>query len=47
MTLMQDLNRHGITIIVITHEDEVAAYAGRVIEFRDGKIISDNLQKAA
>lgn len=47
MTLMQDLNRQGITIIVITHENEVAAYAERVIEFKDGKIISDHLQKAA
>jgi len=47
MGLMQDLNSQGITIIVITHEDEVAAYADRVIEFRDGKIISDNNQKAA
>ncbi|WP_371396786.1 ABC transporter ATP-binding protein [Fretibacter rubidus] len=41
MTLMQELNAQGITIIVITHEDEVAAYAKRVIEFRDGKILSD------
>lgn len=41
MALMQDLNAQGITIIVITHEDDVAAYADRVIEFRDGKIISD------
>ncbi len=41
MGLMQDLNAQGITIIVITHEDEVAAYANRVIEFKDGRIISD------
>jgi putative ABC transport system ATP-binding protein len=47
MALMQDLNKRGITIIVITHEDEVAAYAGRVIEFRDGKIVSDALRQAA
>ena len=47
MGLMRDLNRQGITIIVITHEDEVAAYADRVIEFRDGKIISDQTRKAA
>ena len=44
MALMQDLNRQGITIIVITHEDEVAAYAKRVIEFRDGRILSDKRQ---
>jgi len=38
---MTNLNSQGITIIVITHEDEVAAYAQRVIEFKDGRIISD------
>jgi len=47
MALMQDLNSQGITIIVITHEDEVAAYAERVIEFRDGRIISDKNRGAA
>jgi putative ABC transport system ATP-binding protein len=47
MKLMQELNRQGITIIVITHEDEVAAYADRIIEFRDGRIISDQIRKAA
>ncbi len=41
MALMQDLNAKGITIIVITHEHEVAAYAQRVIEFKDGRIISN------
>lgn len=41
MALMTELNQQGITIIVITHEDEVAAYAQRVIEFKDGSIISD------
>ena len=41
MALMTNLNSQGITIIVITHEDEVAAYAQRVIEFKDGRIISD------
>jgi len=41
MALMTGLNQQGITIIVITHEDEVAAYAQRVIEFKDGRIISD------
>lgn len=41
MALMTNLNAQGITIVVITHEDEVAAYAQRVIEFKDGRIISD------
>ena len=47
MALMQDLNSQGITIIVITHEHEVAAYAQRVIEFKDGRIISDRLNAEA
>ena len=41
MHLMQDLNRQGITIVVITHEAEVAGYAKRQIHFRDGKIETD------
>ena len=44
MNLMQELNARGITIIVITHEEEVAAYASRRIEFRDGRILSDTRQ---
>lgn len=47
MDLLLDLNSRGITIVVITHEDEVAAFAKRVIEFRDGRIISDRLNEAA
>lgn len=47
MALMQDLNSQGITVIVITHEDEVAAYAERVIEFRDGHILSDTRRGVA
>jgi putative ABC transport system ATP-binding protein len=43
MVIFQQLNRtHGITIIVVTHSDEVATYAGRVIIFRDGQIVSDS-----
>jgi len=47
MALMQNLNAQGITIIVITHEAEVAAYAQRVVEFKDGRILSDKRQDAA
>ena len=42
MGLFTALNRQGITIIMVTHEHDVAAYAGRQITFRDGKIISDS-----
>jgi len=41
MHLMQDLNKQGITVVVITHENEVAAYAKRQIHFRDGRVESD------
>jgi putative ABC transport system ATP-binding protein len=42
MHLMQDLNAQGITVVLITHETEVAAYARRQIHFRDGRIESDS-----
>jgi len=41
MNLFTELNRQGITIIMVTHEHDVAAYAGRQITFRDGRIILD------
>lgn len=41
MQLFTDLNKQGITIVMITHEPEVAEYASRRIAFRDGAIISD------
>jgi ABC-type lipoprotein export system ATPase subunit len=42
MRLITRLNaEHGITIIVVTHERDIAAYARRIITFRDGKIESD------
>ena len=42
MELLTSLNiDHGITIILVTHEDEVAAYAKRIIHVRDGLIFSD------
>lgn len=41
MNLFTELNRQGITIIMVTHEHDVAQYAGRQITFRDGLIISD------
>ncbi len=42
MALFTDLNRSGITIIMVTHEADVAACAGRRITFRDGLIIGDS-----
>ncbi len=43
MKIFQDLNRRrGITILLITHSDEIAAYADRIVRFRDGRIVSDD-----
>jgi putative ABC transport system ATP-binding protein len=42
MELLTQLNKQGITVIVITHEAEVADYASRQIHFRDGRIESDH-----
>jgi putative ABC transport system ATP-binding protein len=42
MNLFTSLNQKGITIVMVTHEHDVAAYAGRQITFKDGRIISDS-----
>ena len=47
MELLADLHRSGMTTIVVTHEPGVAAYAGRVVRFRDGQIMSDDKQEPA
>jgi putative ABC transport system ATP-binding protein len=41
MALLQELNRGGITIIVVTHEQDIAAFASRLLTFRDGKLTRD------
>ena len=41
MSVLQDLNGQGITIIVVTHDAEIASYAKRVIVMRDGLVIED------
>ena len=41
MALMQGLNRKGMTIVLVTHELDVAAHAGRILSFRDGRVIRD------
>ncbi len=41
MRLFQELNDQGITIILVTHEPDIAAYAKRIVEVRDGKIRHD------
>ncbi|MCL1856004.1 MAG: ABC transporter ATP-binding protein [Clostridia bacterium] len=41
MGLFQELNRQGKTIIMVTHEPELAAYTKRIITLRDGELVSD------
>ena len=41
MTLMSDLHSEGSTIVMVTHDDDIAAYAERIIRLRDGKIETD------
>jgi macrolide transport system ATP-binding/permease protein len=44
MQALQTLNQQGYTVIVVTHDPEVASYARRVIEISDGKIVSDHIR---
>jgi putative ABC transport system ATP-binding protein len=42
MALFQALNEQGITVIIVTHEPDIAQYAHRVIDVRDGRIMKDH-----
>jgi putative ABC transport system ATP-binding protein len=42
MSLFAELNREGITIVLVTHESDIAAHARRKIVFRDGRIVDDS-----
>jgi putative ABC transport system ATP-binding protein len=41
MAILQDLHRQGLTVVVVTHEPDIARYAERVLTFRDGQLIGD------
>jgi putative ABC transport system ATP-binding protein len=41
LSVFEGLNRQGITIILVTHESDVAAHAQRLVRFRDGRIVHD------
>ena len=41
MKILNDLNSNGITIILVTHEKDIAEYGSRIIKMKDGKIIED------
>lgn len=42
MQLLTELHRQGNTVVMVTHEDDIAAYAQRVIRMRDGQILEDS-----
>lgn len=44
MQLLLDLNRQGITVVLVTHEADIAAWARRCLVFRDGQLVEDRAQ---
>ena len=41
MALFNELNRDGNTIVLVTHEEDIAAHAGRVVRLLDGRVVAD------
>jgi putative ABC transport system ATP-binding protein len=46
MALLQELNGQGMTVVLVTHEADVARYARRVLYFLDGKLLRDEINRA-
>jgi len=46
MAILQDLNRQGITVVLVTHEADISQFASRVITFRDGRVLRDEIVTA-
>jgi putative ABC transport system ATP-binding protein len=44
MALFQELSRDGMTLVLVTHEPDIAAFAGRVVIMKDGCVLSDTRQ---
>jgi putative ABC transport system ATP-binding protein len=47
MNMLERLNREGITVILVTHEADIAAYANREILLKDGQVLSDRVTRRA
>ena len=41
MGIFQQLNREGVTIVMVTHEPEIAEHTNRIVAFKDGRIVKD------
>jgi putative ABC transport system ATP-binding protein len=46
MAIFQDLRVSGITVVLVTHEPDIASYAARVVTMKDGKVLSVRRQNA-
>jgi putative ABC transport system ATP-binding protein len=46
MALLQELNRQGMTVVLVTHEGDVARFARRILSFLDGRIVQDQRNEA-
>jgi putative ABC transport system ATP-binding protein len=42
MAIFQQLNRQGMTVVLVTNESDIARFARRVLQFRDGRILADS-----
>lgn len=47
LAILKDLNAQGHTIIIVTHDMQIARHAGRIIELRDGEVIADSASTTA
>ena len=46
MAVFQDLNRKGLTVVLVTHERDIAQFARRIIAFHDGRVVQDRANPA-
>lgn len=44
MSFLKDLNNKGITIVIVTHEEDIACYTKRTVYLRDGNIVQEKLR---
>ena len=45
MELFRQLHEEGATVVVVTHEEDIAAFADRILRFGDGKLLSDKINR--